>query len=159
MGSDPTDRSRTENIVNSRHMFFKVFREENKKYSYVKIGSLLGYDHATVRHSIKKIEDLMQFDSKLHASYVRILTIFRDKEMVGDSLSVDHVYRKLTETNNLIKAQNDYIAKVLNENMVMRKELGLLLDVIPDSEIHRATQKIKRALRWNLNSTGTRTMK
>jgi chromosomal replication initiation ATPase DnaA len=69
-------RSRKQDNVDARHMYFYILRENG--FTLEKIGRLSGFNHATVIHGIKHIKDLLDSgDMKIKKMYHLVKDIKR----------------------------------------------------------------------------------
>jgi len=73
LGVDPLAyrHYRGERLVTARFMFM-VFMVKYSKETYKLISSVVGKDHATVNHAIKKVQDLCDTDPEYKLIYDRI---------------------------------------------------------------------------------------
>lgn len=147
MDADPAADTKIEEVVLARQMFYKVFRDTHKKWSFAKIGALIGrgYDHATVRHGMKIIEDLMSVDSRINSAYVQILTMFNNGDDEYEYVTREMVYKKIIETNDLIKQQNAYIADLKGQIEDLKGGSDAFSDLYEVIRMHTPKAKIEDA--------------
>ena len=65
---DIMEETRDRKNVDGRIAFSKILREE-RKLTFVKIGKVLGKNHASIMHYLKKHKDLMQFNEDYRLKY------------------------------------------------------------------------------------------
>ena len=70
-------KSRQRDIVDARHIFFKLLRDYTS-WSTPLIGSLLDRDHCTVLHALNKCESLIRVDRNFHDKFQLIHDNFLD---------------------------------------------------------------------------------
>ena len=107
-------KTRRREYVEARAIYYKLLRE-NTRMSLASIGKTMNRDHATALHSIRKIEDWLQFDKQLRQDYntlnarvqhaIRLNPeLFKEVKSVEDFYEVE--YKKLEERYNQILKKN-----------------------------------------------------
>lgn len=108
-------KCRNREVVDARKIYSKILRD--KGYSYERIGSSIGKDHATIIHYVRNIEHLLAYDQLLKEKYIACENVFSKKtKSVKEQIQKDSdTYATLIRlTNELEEAilRND---KMLNE--------------------------------------------
>lgn len=85
------DKTRKKEVIIYKHIFCKVAKEMGYTLSY--IGNYLKIDHSTVIHSISKINDLLDIESK---EYIIAYSTFIEKvkEKIEYGRTIQHTYKK-----------------------------------------------------------------
>lgn len=103
------EKGRHRHIVIARHIYFYVANKLKPfKISYERIGSLVGKDHASVMHGIKKIEQDIEVGYPLTIEALKVFKIIR---------TTYNEYQLVWEVPNLIsvlKGENE-----LNINIIL----------------------------------------
>ena len=107
-GSSFTARSRMRPLVYQRAVYFKLCRDHTK-YSLHEIGKTLGYDHATVLHSLKLFE---KFELWNETNILKSYFAINDK--IGDMCG----YPLLTRA--------EFAKRILNDKINLKGELERL---------------------------------
>ena len=119
-------KTRIRQYVEARAIYYKLLRE-NTRMSLADIGKTTSRDHATALHSIRKIEDWLQFDKQLRQDYntlnARVQHAIKlNPELFNEVKSVEGFYeteyKKLEEKYNEALKNNskEYIALVTKYN-------------------------------------------
>ena len=119
-------KTRIRQYVEARAIYYKLLRE-NTRMSLAAIGKTTSRDHATALHSIRKIEDWLQFDKQLRQDYntlnARVQHAIKlNPELFNEVKSVEGFYeteyKKLEEKYNEASKNNskEYIALVTKYN-------------------------------------------
>lgn len=143
-------------------MFYKIFRE-SEGWSYFRLGSIFGQDHATVRNAIIKLDNLMSYDKAAKGIYEEVRNAYTQsrgevKKMESSAGVSVTIYEKLLQTNELIIKQNQYISEMKEEIRDLKDELALvkgrniaykplvdlMLDRLPQNKISEAKDKMRR---------------
>jgi len=80
--NDILQRTRKVHIVEKRQMLHYVLREQ---YSFERIAFLTGYDHSTIIHSVKTIENYFETDKRVKQDYLNIIglmDLYNKKEKI-----------------------------------------------------------------------------
>lgn len=134
-GVDPEDRSKRDDLVSVRMIVYKILRDKDQ-WTYAKMGSLFGKDHATVRHSYLNFDNYVVQDKWLREAYKKILSIYLDK-----SVETDQVFS--SDLSKLIVKRDSEISILKNEIETLKIKL---LDHKAESvELRADIQKEKEA--------------
>jgi len=165
VGEDPMLDTRDRDVIIARGMFYKIFRDV-EHWSFYKIGSIFGRDHATVRNGVMKIVGDMSISQDLTDKYNAAKGMYEKSKDVMESFEVKdptkpvnkYVYGELIEITSLLKEQNSYIAEIKTELVDLRREIevvskrnkeymplvDLMLDRLPKSKIEKAKAKMNQ---------------
>lgn len=107
-------KTRRKEFVEARAIYYKLLRE-NTRMSLAAIGKTMNRDHATALHSIRKIEDWLQYDRQLKQDYntlnARVQHAIRlNPELFNEVKSVEEFYeveyKKLEDKYNQVLRNN-----------------------------------------------------
>lgn len=107
-------KTRRREYVEARAIYYKLLRE-NTRMSLASIGKTMNRDHATALHSIRKIEDWLEFDKQLKQDYntlnARVQHAIRlNPELFNEVKSVEEFYeveyKKLENKHNQVLTNN-----------------------------------------------------
>jgi len=94
-GIDIKNKTRRRNYVEGRRIYFKVLKELEPLRSLSSMGNSLKtvkFDHATVLHHIREINNFLSYDKELSKSYNNILEIcINFKKGSPDKINVDNI--------------------------------------------------------------------
>tara|TARA_R110000803_G_scaffold33964_1_gene74288 strand:- start:263 stop:748 length:486 start_codon:yes stop_codon:yes gene_type:complete len=121
---DIATKTRVRQYVEARAIYYKLLRD-NTRMSLATIGKTMNRDHATALHSIRKIEDWLEYDRQLKQDYKTLNSrvqhaiklnpdLFNDVESIEDFYEVEYKklekkYDQLTKRNT--KEYSDIVTK------------------------------------------------
>lgn len=95
------DKTRKKEVMIYKHIFCKVAKEMGYTFSY--IGNYLKIDHSTVIHSVNKINDLLDVESKEHVIAYSTF-IEKVKEKIENGRAVQYAYKKRDNSQPIVHA-------------------------------------------------------
>lgn len=92
--------SRKGELVKARQQYCKIAKEATKN-SLREIGEKIGRDHATVNHSIKKVNDFIETDKNYKDEFFELREKILCKPVIFDPLNIDEIIKQTqNETTN-----------------------------------------------------------
>lgn len=77
-GVSLNNRSRKRSVVECRFIYYKMVRK-HLNMSLSEIGATLGYDHATVLHSLRQVDNLLEYDSFFSEKFLNFEKLIDEK--------------------------------------------------------------------------------
>lgn len=109
-GKTILSKTRKKEVILYKHIFCKIAREMGFTFKY--IGDFLNVDHSTIIHSVNKINDLLDVESKEHvrayALYMEDVKIEIEKKQSKDGRTIQHIN---TEEANPESVLHDVLSK------------------------------------------------
>lgn len=95
--TDLISKNRHRNIADTRKILIQMIRD---KYNYTlsTIGKLINRDHATVIHSLKASEWLLEHDKLFRSRYDKINNIINKKSLIEDHIPAVEIPKEIIET-------------------------------------------------------------
>lgn len=94
-GIDIKNKTRRRNYVEARRIYFKVLKEIEPLRSLSSMGNSLKsvkFNHATVLHHIRQLDNFLTYDKELSTTYNNILEICLNfKKGCPDKINVDNI--------------------------------------------------------------------
>jgi hypothetical protein len=115
--SEPT---RLREYVIARGMFYKLLRD-NSNMTYQDIANTFKKNHATVLHSVKNIEGIMEYDYSLRCDYLSLNSAF--------NFSLNTVYEMSLEESQADKEHSEEYYWLLNDFNKLKKNHNTLLNI------------------------------
>tara|TARA_R110000803_G_scaffold201950_1_gene266890 strand:+ start:475 stop:960 length:486 start_codon:yes stop_codon:yes gene_type:complete len=112
---DFSKKLRKREYVEARAIYYKLLRE-NTRMSLAAIGSSMNRDHATVLHSLRQIEDWLQYDKQIKQDYDtlnnRVIHAIRlNPELFAESTCVEGFYeveyKKMESKMKVLQQEQD----------------------------------------------------
>jgi len=116
--ADPLSTDRYRANVDARFILFKICREL-LHLTFMKIGNLVGKDHATVLYGCRKFDDLIVTDREFRDNYEAVVVLMNDidlqskiddPEFLADYITIKSKYEDLKSQHK--KTQQEYLAKM-----------------------------------------------
>lgn len=124
-------------IIKCKYTFIYLIIK-NFTISKVEIGRMLGYNHATVIHAWKKINDLLEVDKQIRAEMKLIENILLEQsEILSDDGNVNNDFYYIN-MNEMLSVKTNGGKAILfvgyeREEVEMLKKQG----IVPDVPVHR----------------------
>lgn len=115
---DISKPTRLKEYIIARGMFYKLLRD-NSHMTYQDIANTLNKNHATVLHSVKNIEGIMEYDYSLRSDYLSLNSIFNE--------SLNTMYDTNIEESQEDKHYSEEYYLLLNNFNRLKKTHGGLL--------------------------------
>lgn len=117
-GVNLTEKTRKFRIVEARMLYYKILKQ--KGYTLTEIANTLNKNHATVLHSLRVFDDIIDYDKDLKNKYKKAYSMVNNTK----------------EEEALIKEDVDRLTKELEKyqkNPILNK-IATLLEVRPEEE-------------------------
>jgi len=120
--ADPLSTDRYRANVDARFMLFKICREL-LNLTFMKIGNLVGKDHATVLYGCRQFDDLIVTDRQFRDNYEAVILLMDDidlqskidsSEFLSDYITIKNKYEDLKSVHEktlkeFVKGSDQYI--------------------------------------------------
>jgi hypothetical protein len=138
-GIDVSERSRERDVVEMRAVYYKLLRDVHH-LSLTTIARSLGYNHATVLHSLNNYDNWSAFSNIMITSYNNI------KEAISNDQNMDSVYDDVMAMRRrieILELTNQELTTVIVRNLRSKREsLHSLIMEIPEEKIKKAYSRL-----------------
>lgn len=136
-GSDFTIRSRTDELVQIRKIYYKLCKDLIPGISLNRIGNSIGRDHATVLSSLSKFQHIKKSSYYMHI-YTECLKILSNQNIMSDDITSSklmNVIYRLKKENVELKTKISLLEKKSNQKLENSRYSRIL------KKIHRLEDK------------------
>lgn len=120
-GYDPYSKTRKREVVEARGLYIHLLHKYHKKRP-VHIARLMGYNHATILHSIKNFDVYLKYNDRLETE---LYTMLMYGEYDSIEMLIEYIKLKLQYLNKEdIKKLTDQVREMYEESIILEsKEL------------------------------------
>ena len=135
---DIRTKSRKQEIVNGRMIYFKLLRELH--YNYAAIAKSMGKNHATVIHAIKTLNNYLEYDAQMIRDYELIRDIFFDSHGLHPLhlSSRQELISRSIHLEKEIKSLNLFITQ-LKDSLNNYKKYDAIFDLLKERSLKSET--------------------
>jgi len=153
-GEEIEEKTRRGEVITGRSIFYKIMRD-SEKWSFADAGSIFELDHATARHAINKLNDLLKLKSErdIKHLYDRCLALHNRVVDTKSELSEIELIEKISSQDAKILELNSYIAALESEkettktkNKPFESVFNVIRTRMPLGKSEAATRKVYAAL-------------